>query len=164
MAAQTLLRNVALAVAFAAAAPCCVAASYTVTGKCVGTHDGDTITVLDSMNVQHKIRLAEIDAPELKQPHGQDAKQALSKMVFGKSVTVNVSTRDRYGREIGSVTVNGIDVNGSMVRYGWAHCYVAYKHRSIVEEYEAEAIAKKRGIWKDGVPIPAWNWRRGVRK
>jgi endonuclease YncB( thermonuclease family) len=32
--------------------------------------DGDTITVLDADKVQHKIRLAGIDAPEKKQAFG----------------------------------------------------------------------------------------------
>ena len=160
---MSLLRSVAVAVAFASALPCCVAAPYVVEGKAVSVHDGDTITVLDSKNVQHKIRLSEIDAPELKQPYGKDAKAALSKMVFGKDVVVNVSTRDRYGREIGNVLADGIDVNGSLVRFGYSWCYRAYKHRAIVEQYEAEAKAAKRGLWSAEKQIPPWDYRKGIR-
>jgi endonuclease YncB( thermonuclease family) len=43
-----------------------------ITGRVVGVTDGDTITVLDITNVQHKVRLAGIDAPEKKQPFGQN--------------------------------------------------------------------------------------------
>ena len=39
-------------------------------GRVVGVHDGDTLTVLTAGNVQIKVRLVEIDAPELKQPFG----------------------------------------------------------------------------------------------
>lgn len=39
----------------------------TITGRVVSVADGDTITVLDADKVQHKIRLAGIDAPEKKQ-------------------------------------------------------------------------------------------------
>ena len=55
-------------------------------GKVVGVHDGDTITVLSQNNVQHKIRLATIDAPELGQPCGQKSKQGLSDFVYNYPV------------------------------------------------------------------------------
>jgi len=42
----------------------------TITGRVVGIADGDTVTVLDAQKVQHKIRLAGIDAPEKAQPFG----------------------------------------------------------------------------------------------
>ncbi len=45
----------------------CTANAETITGLVVGVSDGDTITVLDANKVQHKIRLAGIDAPEKKQ-------------------------------------------------------------------------------------------------
>ena len=38
-------------------------------GKVVGVHDGDTITVLTAEKKSFKIRLAEIDTPESKQPY-----------------------------------------------------------------------------------------------
>jgi len=41
-----------------------------LTGRVVSVHDGDTITVLDADKKQHKIRLAGIDAPEIKQAFG----------------------------------------------------------------------------------------------
>ncbi len=44
----------------------CAANAETITGRIVGVADGDTITVLDADKVQHKIRLAGIDAPEKK--------------------------------------------------------------------------------------------------
>jgi hypothetical protein len=40
--------------------------------RVVAVHDGDTLTAIDAANVQHKVRLAGIDAPETRQPyHGQ---------------------------------------------------------------------------------------------
>jgi endonuclease YncB( thermonuclease family) len=56
----------------------------------VGVSDGDTITILDSGNRQHKIRLEGIDAPESNQGYGSRAKQCLSDLVFGKTVTVTI--------------------------------------------------------------------------
>ena len=54
----------------------------TLTGRVVGVHDGDTLTLLVEGNRQIKVRLAGIDAPELSQPYGQKAKQALSNLAF----------------------------------------------------------------------------------
>ena len=51
-------------------------------GRVVGVHDGDTVTLLMVGNQQLKIRLAQIDAPELDQAFGQRSKQSLSDMVF----------------------------------------------------------------------------------
>ena len=59
-----------------------------LTGRVVGVTDGDTITVLDDQRVQHKIRLAGIDAPEKAQAFGQRSKAFLSLLVFSKSVVV----------------------------------------------------------------------------
>lgn len=46
-----------------------------IAGHVVGVADGDTLTVLDDTNQQHKIRLAGIDAPEKAQPFGQAGKK-----------------------------------------------------------------------------------------
>ena len=64
------------------------AADTTIVGKVVGVHDGDTLT-LRTFNETLKVRLFGIDTPELGQPFGNNAKQALSQMVFGKSVTIS---------------------------------------------------------------------------
>ena len=41
-------------------------------------HDGDTVTVVDQSGHVEKIRLADIDAPEYRQPYGQTARQSLA--------------------------------------------------------------------------------------
>ncbi len=78
----------------------CTANAETITGRVVGVADGDTITVLDADKVQHKIRLSGIDAPEKKQPFGNRSKDSLSELAFDKTVNVETSKRDRYGRQI----------------------------------------------------------------
>ncbi len=49
------------------------ASADSLTGKVVKVADGDSITVLDSTNTQHRIRLQGIDAPEKGQPYGNPA-------------------------------------------------------------------------------------------
>ena len=60
----------------------------TLLGKVINVADGDSITVLDDTNTQHKIRLTGIDAPEKRQAFGNVFKQSLADMVAGQSVTV----------------------------------------------------------------------------
>jgi endonuclease YncB( thermonuclease family) len=82
-----------------------------ITGRVVGIADGDTITVLDNTNTQHKIRLAGIDAPEKKQAFGAVSKKSLSDLVYGKQMDVDWQKHDQYGRFVGKVLSGGLDVN-----------------------------------------------------
>ncbi len=74
-----------------------------LTGKAVGVHDGDTVTILDAENTQHKVRVGGIDAPELKQPFGAAAKKNLSDLFFGRYVVVAWNNHDRDRRIVGKV-------------------------------------------------------------
>lgn len=65
--------------------------SFALTGKVISVADGDTITVLDSRNKKHKIRLYGIDCPEKGQAYGKKAKQAIVKILKGREVKVKVS-------------------------------------------------------------------------
>ncbi len=138
----------------------------TITGRVVGVADGDTITVLDANKVQHKIRLSGIDAPEKKQPFGNRSKESLSDLAFNKTANVETSKRDRYGRQIGKVLVNGRDVNLVQVERGMAWFYRQYQReqspndRRLYEAAEDAAKADKRGLWRDAEPVPPWEFRR----
>ena len=142
----------------------------TITGQVVGVTDGDTITVLDADKIQHKIRLAGIDAPEKKQAFGNRSKESLSDMVFDKTVNVETEKRDRYGRQIGKVLVNGQDVNLVQVERGMAWFYRQYQReqspndRRLYEAAEDAAKAGKRGLWRDTEPVPPWDFRHGKSK
>ncbi len=80
-----------------------------LTGKVVKITDGDTLYVLDANFKQHKIRLAGIDAPERTQAYGLASRKHLVSIVAGQQVTVEYQKRDRYGRILGKVWINGVD-------------------------------------------------------
>jgi endonuclease YncB( thermonuclease family) len=138
------------------------------TGKVVKISDGDTITVLDHYKVQHRVRLTGIDAPERKQAFGSRSRQSLGKLVFSKTVTVKTNKRDRYGRVLGKVLINGIDINKEQIRRGMAwHGYLrdqAVADRIAYANIEKEARKKQRGLWADPNPLPPWKWRRLKKK
>jgi endonuclease YncB( thermonuclease family) len=143
---HSLLVAATRAIALAAALFGTPAAAIDLLGKVVGVLDGDTLTVLVERRAV-KVRLAEIDTPEKGQPYGSAARQALSDLVFGKVATVHGQTRDRYGRTVGRVYVDGRDVNAELVRAGHAWVYRKYTTDRSLYALEAEAKAAGRGLW-----------------
>jgi micrococcal nuclease len=136
---------------------------YEISGKVVKIADGDTLTILDADKVQHKIRLAGIDAPEKGQAFGTKARENLADKVFGQTVRVEVIDVDRYKREVGRIYLGDRFVNMEMVRDGFAWRYVTYDKAGEFTAAEADASEHRRGLWADKVPIPPWEWRREKR-
>ena len=139
-------------------------AAQSLYGRVVGVSDGDTITVLVEKEKRPvKVRLAEIDTPESRQPWGTKAKQALSRLVFGKNVRVEVQTTDRYGRAVAHVYRDDLWVNAKMVEDGHAWVYRNYSKNPVLLQLEAEARAAKRGLWSlpESERMPPWEWRHG---
>lgn len=132
--------------------------------RVVGVHDGDTLTRLDESKTQHKIRLDAIDAPELGQPFGQASKKSLSEKVFGRDVVVVPKTKDRYGRTVGHVLVDGRDVNLEILDEGMAWHYKKYDHNPRLARAEDRARAEKAGLWADRDPVPPWDWRASGKR
>ena len=98
--------------------------------------DGDTLWVKASVSAQPlKVRIQGIDAPEICQPGGLLARDALKLKVWGQRVTVISGTHDVYGRILGTVYVQGQDIGRWMVVQG--HAWV-YSYRSKKSLYSAE--------------------------
>ena len=141
----------------------------TLIGKFVKVADGDTITVLDSTNTQHRIRLQGIDAPERKQAFGKASRKHLASLVAGKEVTVKWDKRDRYGRIVGFVFVDGKDINLVQIKAGMAWFYRYYQReltpedRRLYADAENKARNERLGLWRENNPIPPWEHRRLYR-
>lgn len=141
----------------------------TLQGVVVAVQDGDTLTVLDSFKSQHIVRLAGIDAPEKGQPYGNRSKEGLSNLTYMRQALVEWHKRDRYGRVVGKVIVEGRDINLAQVASGLAWHYVAYaKEQAQIDrvqyaDAEAEARARHTGLWADSAPTAPWNYRRAKR-
>ncbi len=142
----------------------------TLTGQVIAVSDGDTIGVLDAQRVTHRVRLAGIDAPELGQPFSQRSKQHLAGLVHGREVHVEWNKLDRYGRIVGKVIADDLDVCREMVAAGLAWHYKAYQQEQPLEDrktYNAAEDAAREGqlgLWSEPQPVPPWEyraWRRG---
>jgi endonuclease YncB( thermonuclease family) len=142
------------------------AISGQLNGKVVGISDGDTLTLLDDHQVQHKIRLAGIDAPEKKQAFGDKSKQALSDCAFDKRANVDYDKTDKYGRTIGKVLVSGRDCNLRQIELGLAWHYKKYAaeqppaDRENYANQETSARSSRLGLWGDPSPVPPWDYRK----
>lgn len=155
--------SILLTIAFLAISPSFPVLADTLSGKVVGIQDGDTIDLLSEGNIQTRIRLKNIDAPEKAQPFGQASKQSLSELVFGKEVLVIWKEHDRYGRIVGLIRADGIEANREQVSRGMAWVYTKYNQDDALPRVEQEAREGKRGLWVDPAPTPPWLWRKGSR-
>jgi micrococcal nuclease len=137
------------------------ALAETLTGKVVSVADGDTITMLDASNTQHKIRLSGIDAPEKRQAFGNQAKQYLAKLCFGKAAEAIIETKDSYGRYVAEVYCESINANESLLSEGLAWVYTQYaKKFPHYKDLEDESRLNHIGLWADTNPVPPWKFRR----
>jgi micrococcal nuclease len=128
-------------------------------GRAVSIADGDTFTMLVEGNRQIKIRLHGIDCPEKAQDFGQVAKTFLSNLIYNKTVRVKITDIDRYGRTIGLVMIDSINVNEELLKAGLAWHYKRYDKNPKWASLEVEARHSRKGLWLKTSPISPWEWR-----
>jgi endonuclease YncB( thermonuclease family) len=132
-----------------------------ISGKVVAVGDGDSLTFVDDAGNKRRVRLAQIDAPEYKQPYGAASRKSLAAICLKKPATVESVEADSYGRVIGKVTCAGVDANVEQVRRGMA--WVVARNtlpNSPLPEMEANARLRGLGLWAGDKPEPPWEWRK----
>lgn len=126
--------------------------------------DGDTVH-LDcgsaSEPAKLKVRLHCIDAPELDQdPWGDQATAHLASLLEDR-VQLEALDTDRYGRTVGRLIHEGVDLNLAMVEDGYAAVYPRYCTESQYEIAESAVRDAGLGIWSEpGLQQRPWEWRR----
>ncbi|MDR0476792.1 MAG: thermonuclease family protein [Desulfobulbaceae bacterium] len=127
--------------------------------------DGDSLEV-EYAGQKIKLRLWGIDAPEIRQSYGKQAKALLAVMVNGRRIEVQGKDIDIYNRLVALVWVDGQLVNEEMVRQGAAWVYQYYCREQICDSWqrlEDDARLARRGLWANDKAIPPWHWRRMTR-
>ena len=121
--------------------------------------DGDTIEVRQEKR-NYKVRLSEIDAPEINQRFGTESKNFLASLILNKEIELIYITEDRYGRIVAKIYRDNKDINRSMVRNGLAWVYDYYVEDQSL--YNDQNLAKKNSfnIWSEASPTPPWVFRR----
>jgi len=123
-------------------------------------HDGDTVTCIDAAGKLQKIRLVGIDAPEFRQAYGEASQRVLEGKVLGRRVRVEGTTsRDQYGRLLGTLWIDDRMINREMVAEGYA--WVFGGSAPALDLLNAESLARQgwRGLWVDPRPIAPQEWR-----
>ena len=107
---------------------------YTYRANVTSVYDGDTLTVDIDLGFsvvlrKQTVRLVRINTPELRgstQERGLAARDALRERVLGKSVILKTikDSREKYGRWLGEVWVEGQCINDWMLSEGLAVKYI----------------------------------------
>ncbi len=134
----------------------------TLKAKVVGIKDGDTVVVLDSLNNQITLRLAEVDTPEKNQPFGTKAKQFTSDQIYLKTIKYVVTDTDRYGRSIAMIYYdeNNKYLSAEIIKAGMGWHYKRYSTSKELALFEDNAKKNKIGLWVDNNPIEPSEWRK----
>jgi len=131
----------------------------TISGTVTKVIDGDTLVVRDAAKKRHTVRLAEIDAPEPKQPFYAESGRSLAELCHRKAATVEWSARDEGQRYIGYVTCAGKDANAEQLKRGMAWASPrSTKPTSGLYELETYARLRRIGLWADDNAIAPWQW------
>lgn len=123
------------------------------------------MNVTDARGRLHRIRIQGIDAPEMDQPMGVDAKRYMRRRLLGKDVSIEVSKRDINGREVGLVFCDGKDAGLAELHDGLAWYDKPFEKelreddRARYAAAEASARAAQRGVWKQRKPQAPWEFR-----
>lgn len=123
--------------------------------------DGDSLKGVYK-NELIKIRLAEIDAPELRQAFGLDSKNCLISLIqeSNNEVFFKFKEKDRYDRHVGWIYSKNLDINLEMVKKGCAWVYDRYVKRKVLFKHQDNARENNIGLWKNSEAIAPWKWRR----
>lgn len=136
--------------------------------------DGDTLVATDTNQAPHTIRLAAIDAPEIAQPYGEEARSYLDEISYHQAVRVCVHKMDTYHREIATATSIKSKFSASfnlmLINRGYAWHYKHYANEqpsSERSEYaNAEMMARDKGLglWAQQDPMAPWQYRKANKK
>ena len=123
--------------------------------------DGDTIVFQGIGTKTQRVRLADIDTPELDQPWGEEAKAALKVWAENRKAEIRIVDTDRYGRSVATLRIDGENINRRLVTEGHARVYRRYLRDRALLSLEASAKASGLGLWsgKDVIEPRVWRQR-----
>jgi micrococcal nuclease len=110
--------------------------------------DGDTLWIaMQPKGKPIKMRMQGIDAPEICQAWGAQARDALKKRLLQQSVSVEIRAKDDFGRSLILLTHGGEDVGAWLVKSGHAWSYPYRRKPGAYAMEQEQARAKRIGLW-----------------
>lgn len=138
-----------------------LAGARTIEGRVTHVSDGDTIWVRlpEAAEALH-VRLQGLDAPEICQAAGRQARDALAARLMHQDVTLDVRAQDSYARTLARVNFGGQDVGSWLVSQGWAWSS-GFRHRAGPYAPEERAAREtRRGLWAHADPEEPRDFRK----
>lgn len=152
----------------AAAMACGMALSFAVYPEDRSTLEGIVTAVLDGDTIKVQlaggptvIRLGNIDAPEIRQPDGREARDALHAHIVSEEIAVQVLSRTPDEWIVAVVWLGDENVNGWLVKQGHAWAYRQYADDADYCVWENAARSLHRGLWAREEWLAPWEWRQG---
>lgn len=125
--------------------------------------DGDTF-IIEQSGIPMQIDLESIDAPELNQHYGQEAKDFLSQLILNKNVKIKTVKTVDYRHVTAFVTLEDLDVNKTLVKSGLAWYDAKNGYDSLLKTTQNEAKKLKLGLWSQKSPVAPWDYRDGPKE
>ncbi|PLC48261.1 hypothetical protein CR159_18950 [Pollutimonas subterranea] len=124
--------------------------------------DGDSLRVHCSQQEEMtQVRLAQIDAPELRQEHGKASRSFLRFICpVGMKVRIESRGQGQHKHTLGTVICNEINANIAMVMAGHAWAYSRYSPATKMHKLQDKARANHTGLWRRPDPVAPWEFRK----
>ena len=94
-------------------------------------------------------------------PRSSSHRQSVTTDFTLGTVEIRATGKDRYGRTLARVFVDGADVNLAMVKAGMAWRFDKYSKDGAFQTAQEGAQRARRGLWADPAPVAPWEWRKG---
>jgi micrococcal nuclease len=137
------------------------AAERTLQGQVTHVTDGDTIWVRPAgAAATLQVRLQGIDAPEICQAFGVQARDALAARLLHRPVEIDVRAQDKYERTLARVSFKGRDVGSWLVAGGWAWSSGFRRRAGPYAQEQQAARSERRGLWAGAAPLEPRRFRK----
>jgi endonuclease YncB( thermonuclease family) len=155
----------------------------TIRAVCTRVLDGDTIQYTKPDGSQGTVRLFGVDAPEMSQRFGKEARDRLEELVLNHGILVIQKGEDRYERELGEVYAfhpkgktgiryvqswkekgkHFVAVQEHLLEDGLVWHFTKYSDSAEYQTIQNDAKEHRRGIWQDARRVAPWDFRNGAR-
>jgi len=126
--------------------------------------DGDTVIIVNN-GAARTVHLVAVDAPQLEQPYGKEAKAFAENLLLNRVVSIEASDPSKAAD---IVTFDGQSLKWGLIRAGLAWYpdnhgkTTARRIDDRLGKYEVKARRSRIGLWADANPKPPWEVHRGT--
>jgi endonuclease YncB( thermonuclease family) len=125
--------------------------------------DGDTF-VIEQSGIPMTIDLEGVNAPDMQQPYGPEAKHHLENLILSKALVINVQRDVAYQHITAQVLIDGVDINAVMVHDGYAWADEGYTYSTNLVETQKIARKQKIGLWQQKSPKNPIDFKMGPQR